>query len=817
MKKTLLKRLVPPLLSLCVVAGIWGLRGHERFDETKFSLERVKSHVVELSSPNLAGRSLGTPGQKATETYLENFFKQEGLDYEVLEQNLLVPNWSDEGFIQIGSTAVQKIYQDFEPTADYYGGPIQFEGDILFAGNDFFKVDPSLMKDRIVFFYANRLTEENLLYAKANGAKGLLYYTTFSGLEDPRDHLVMDHKTLEMSHKLGSDLFMAEVGQGFIQDMVAVAKNHLIPGHDNKITNYSFGGYNIDLVGMVPNVRIDASLNYQMVPAKNYIVSIKGKSQDKATSWITHYDGLGSSVSETGYYPGTVDGAASTALLLEMAKTAKNQAQAPVHDIQMVFLSGLYVNDQSAKLAASELHKRYPYSAHWLVEGIGYQGSSMRLMNWDPYNDLDRMLVSQIRSNMDQFPFRSLSAQNGIYQAFDRYNAFKGPDRAVITVTDQVAPGAIDLIGSPFDNLEIYSEENMAQVSTLILGHLDRQLYQEKDFLFIMDSHLLLMLLLLAGLHLLALPEKLGAAGHGPRWAVSLSEQVPYKLLRKAVLNAIPFIISIFIVNLILSIPADMNMKTISGVRVTNFSLYDTFKNSYIGFQGFLGAIFDPEPALFKEISLYLKRSLVLVTWGLTLAVCLGLLKGLADAYGHKGRTNASTFAGIMLYSIPDVLIAFVSLVSIVYLSKVQWVTSLADANTLRIYVMPIFSLSIVPIIYVSRLVFVTLEEEKKKDYVKFLTYKGLSKGQIYRSHFSRVALTKILDSAKSVIMLIFSNLIVVEYLFNYPGIMFNLIESVGEPIKVIILALSIGLSFVGIYLLSQLLLQVTSPGRRIR
>jgi ABC-type dipeptide/oligopeptide/nickel transport system permease component len=212
-----------------------------------------------------------------------------------------------------------------------------------------------------------------------------------------------------------------------------------------------------------------------------------------------------------------------------------------------------------------------------------------------------------------------------------------------------------------------------------------------------------------------------------------------------------------------------------------------------------------------------LSRCLILIAWGIGLSILLGLFKGMLDAFFHKGRTGFSTLSGIVLYSIPDVLIAFVSLVAVVYLSKVSWVNRLVDANTLRLYIMPILSLTIVPIIYISRLVFVALEEEKKKDYVKFLHYKGLSKLQIYVGHFSKVALVKILDSSKAVIMLIFSNLIVVEYLFNYPGIMYNLLESSEDSTKVIILSLSIGLSFISIYLLSVLLLKLIHPGRRVR
>ncbi len=773
-------------------------------------------HLNTLSSPAFKGRGLAEEGQALTESYLEQYFKANQLDYTVVPNQVLVPIWNKNTQFKVGDTALT-LFKNFEPTADYYGSGIDFSGEILYVGSDFTQIDPKLMEGRIVCYYANRLTDAQIEMARAAGAKGLLYHITYGGFDGGQSRILRDHKTLDMSHKKGSDFFMAEISSEVLEQLHFKARQNYIASYSklNPSTTPSYAEER--LVGFVPKVELHATLDYKIADCKNYIVTIKGEKSTHATNLITHYDGLGMSPDQQSYYPSAIEGCVSTSLLLEMARTVKLQRVQPIHDINFVFLSGLSVNDGSAVKTSDYLKAKTAYQANWIMESVCYAKSPTYQMTWNAYNDLDRMLISQVQSNMSRFPSSGSSSGEGTYTNFDRYEAFQSIDQATIRLTDLLGSGAYEILGSPNDTADLYNEEAAKNLVNLFLGYFDRQLYAEKDYDFIQTSHLWLIFCLIMLVHLIALPEKWTGTKTAPQFIVSLSEQIPYKLLRKGILGLLPFVLSIFVVNLILSVPSSVNLKTIGGTYVTNFSLYDTFMYSYMGFIAFLSALVNPDPALFKEISLYLSRSLILIGWGLGLAVCLGLLKGLLDAYFHKGSTGFSTLSSIILYSVPDVLIAFLSMVSVVYLSKVNWVTQIVDPNTLRLYVMPILSLTIVPIIYISRLVFVALEEEKKKDYVKFLQYKGLNKRQIYLRHFSKVGLIKILDSAKAIVMLIFSNLIVVEYLFNYPGIMYNLISSSGEPIKVIILSLSIGLSFVLIYLLSVLALNLIHPGRRIR
>ncbi len=575
------------------------------------------------------------------------------------------------------------------------------------------------------------------------------------------------------------------------------------------------GQYEDHYFGIVKDISIHATIDYKQVTALNYIVTITGKDPLIASNWITHYDGGGLSANGTPY-PAVADGGVSTALLLELSKIANLQNEPPIHDMNFVFLSGLSVSNQSAKIVASHLNSRYNHNANWIVEGIGAKDSNANLLTYNTYNDLDRMLTHQLYNNLDRFPGPVLvNKGEGLYPSFQRYEAFKTKENAYLTLTPITTPESGQILGSLKDDLSFVDSKKIEAISQLFLGHMNLQLYKEHDYAFIKNQHLYILLLLLVLIQFSVRPGKMIASGIAPKWLHRLNDHILYKIFSKFIQNGLPFLISLLVVNVILSIPSDVNMKTVGTSHVTNFSLYETLRQSYAGMMMFIRSLTFSDMGTYTEIGMYLKRSLILVFWGLLIAVSLGLLKGLLDAYFHKKSGSFSTFTSIVLYSIPDVLVAFVSMVAVVVLSKSPLTASWVDPEFLRIYFMPLLALTIIPIIYIARVVFVALEDEKEKDYVKFLRYKGFNTKQIYIQHFSRVGFVKILEVSKSVIMLIFSNLIVVEYLFNYPGIMFNLLSDTTDATMVISMSLSIGLSFAMLYLISVLLLKIMQPGRK--
>jgi ABC-type dipeptide/oligopeptide/nickel transport system permease component len=120
------------------------------------------------------------------------------------------------------------------------------------------------------------------------------------------------------------------------------------------------------------------------------------------------------------------------------------------------------------------------------------------------------------------------------------------------------------------------------------------------------------------------------------------------------------------------------------------------------------------------------------------------------------------------------VLIVLVGLLAYVFIAK-----RFPEVNALlapKEFLLPLITLSILPTIYISRITYMTILDETKKDYVMNARAKGLSKKKIFASEMMPAILFKIVDTLPTIMTMLLSNLIVVEYLFNYIGIVYYLV-----------------------------------------
>lgn len=818
MSKSLLKIFAPLLLSIIGLSAIFLLRGQVRFDEGLFSVEHVMTELQNLSSKELKGRALADEGQVLTEAYLKSYFNLNQLPYETKPVKLLIPQWSDSSALAYktneGKTIRKSIYDEFLPTADWYGSALTHEGQLVYLGHNFRSVDPGLLKDQVVLIRVNRLTFEQILELRTAGVKGILYEIGGAYGDQEPNPSEFERKSLSLRNKVGSDLFMARVSSTVANDLLAVASQNPLPGYTPKKVSADAPAYGEDrTIGVVPHISLNTALSYKIVYANNYIVTLPGKDSSQSDLWITHYDGSGRNQMSDRLYPGAIDGAGSTALLLELARVVSKQKELPSYDLNIAFLAGLSASNASANAMAAWINDKYDHSNILVMENLGTADSQGLSLIYDNYNDYNRMFISEVSSNADRFPINYGRNANPSYMDFGRYYNLKTANNSFVGITAQSSALSEATLGTTEDKFENLSEHALLNASQLLLGRLDLQLYKEKNYAFIENRHLLGVGCFLLLIHLLALPSKFYGQGLFLRKTKPIVQSRPYRLLLKGLEVVLPFLLTLVVINILINIPPDANVKVIGQTLSTNFSLYETFRTSYSGLMTFGEALITGNYQAYQGAGLFLKRSLILIFWGLGLSIALGLFKGILDARLHKRSGFLSTIGGIILYSIPDVLIAFVSLVAIVVLSKWSLTKGWLDPELMRIYLMPILSLSIVPMIYTSRVVFVAIEEEKQKEYVTFLRYKGLSENKIYLGHFIRVGFVKILESAKSIIMIIFSNLIVVEYLFNYPGIMYELMTKASEPNVIIQMTLMIGITFALIYLLCASVLRLLTPG----
>lgn len=95
--------------------------------------------------------------------------------------------------------------------------------------------------------------------------------------------------------------------------------------------------------------------------------------------------------------------------------------------------------------------------------------------------------------------------------------------------------------------------------------------------------------------------------------------------------------------------------------------------------------------------------------------------------------------------------------------------------------VLPILTLVITGVAYLSRLVRVSFIDVMNSEYIQTAKLKGLSTRRILYRHALPNALAPIVPAASLVAAFVIGGTVVVEYLFSYPGIGSALVEAVGN------------------------------------
>lgn len=797
---------------LCAVP-LWRLLTPEM--TATFNHEQIMKDISILTSNAFKGRGLGEEGQKKSEDFFEAAFKASDIPFEKQLNEYLIPKWSNGRGLILPSGKTLASGKDLELWTDGLAGGLEWSGDILFTGSDFFNVPEVLMKDRIVCVQTNRLSETYIETAIRAGAKGILYYLPGQIAVDDNKSMI-DKKQVSIAHKTNSKLLIAELSQSAYITLSDLAINNIVPEFPFQAYDPLQGHYESQLIGVIKNVTAEFPLTFINTQVPTYVVTFKGKQSAMTSCFVTQWEGQGMNVSEQIDYPAAQKSAVSAAVLLELSRMLKQHTldHSLDHDVTLIFMGGASVHPRAAEKASQWLQEHYETSQIMILEGLGGKDTDGIFLNWNRYNPLSRIFSSQLMGNLKAYPTSVATKGIGITTDLEPYQSFYRPNNGVVLTTALSDGFNFSEEGRPTDRFDSIDKEKVAALLPVLKGHIEKQVMGKMTFDFIKTKHLitgaLFMFLVFAigyidtYCHINTSGERLKRLGRAPIW----------KAFVWAASSLPTFLVTLFCVGMILSLPQEFNVIRIGEVSVASVSAYDVFESSWEGFLSLMSSVFAPDPILWSEIGLYLKRSLILAGISIGISMGLGLIKGVADAWMSRGKSSALSIVGIALYAIPDVLIAFVGLVSVVYFSKVQWLSAIVDANTLRLYVMPVITLSIVPTLYIARIVTVALGEEVQKDYVHYLYYKGMSRSQIYWKHFLIVGMQKVLASSKSIIMLIFSNLLVVEYLFNYPGVMTNILESSGQPVKIILLSLSLGISFGIFQLCCRLLGQKLSPGR---
>jgi oligopeptide transport system permease protein len=227
----------------------------------------------------------------------------------------------------------------------------------------------------------------------------------------------------------------------------------------------------------------------------------------------------------------------------------------------------------------------------------------------------------------------------------------------------------------------------------------------------------------------------------------------------------------------------------------------------------------------------YLGRSLTLLGLAWSIALVIGIIKGFWDFQSMRRKRVALG---------PMVTSAFAGMPDFWLVLMLQWAASwlwiLFDFNAFKVSydtnqpalstVYPVIALSLIPLAHIARITASSMSNVYGKDYVRTARAKGVHEFLVVFKHALRNAVVQILDSLPGVMAATLSNLLIVEYMFNYPGLTRLLKEAVAPQavtamgggrvptdVPVLVVAgLSLGLIFTLFYLLIRMARRFADP-----
>ena len=210
-----------------------------------------------------------------------------------------------------------------------------------------------------------------------------------------------------------------------------------------------------------------------------------------------------------------------------------------------------------------------------------------------------------------------------------------------------------------------------------------------------------------------------------------------------------------------------------------------------------------------------LPNSLVLAGATALVSVPLALTLGILSAmYRGSLFDRGMNMLAVSVVSVPEFLIATVAV--LLFAVKLRWLSALshtADIHTLgqflRAYAMPVFTLCCVIVAQMARMTRAAVIDQLRAPYVEMARLKGAGPIRIVLTHALPNAIGPIANAVALSLSYLLGGVLIVESIFNYPGIATLMIDAVTTRDIPVVQACS--LIFCGAYLLLVMLADIAA------
>lgn len=180
-----------------------------------------------------------------------------------------------------------------------------------------------------------------------------------------------------------------------------------------------------------------------------------------------------------------------------------------------------------------------------------------------------------------------------------------------------------------------------------------------------------------------------------------------------------------------------------------------------------------------------LPKSLLLAGAAAAVSVPIALLIGILSAMYRGSRLDRTlSFITLAMIAVPEFLVA--TLAVLIFAVQLRWLPALsfapADASIgefLRAYAMPVMTLSFVIVAQMARMTRAAVIDQLSQPYIEMATLKGVTPSRVVLAHALPNAIGPIANAVALSLSYLLGGAIIVETIFNYPGIASLMVDAV--------------------------------------
>jgi peptide/nickel transport system permease protein len=216
-------------------------------------------------------------------------------------------------------------------------------------------------------------------------------------------------------------------------------------------------------------------------------------------------------------------------------------------------------------------------------------------------------------------------------------------------------------------------------------------------------------------------------------------------------------------------------------------------------------------------------NTLMLAAVTALVSVPVALTLGIGSAMGRGGRIDSVlSFITLALVAVPEFLVA--TLAVLVFAVNLGWLSALSYASDIsspwefiRTYALPVMTLCFVIVAQMARMTRAAVIDQLDSPYVEMARLKGVSPVRIVLRHALPNAIGPIANAVALSLSYLLGGVVIVETIFNYPGIASLMVDAVTNRDMALVQACTMLFctAYLGLVLLADLCAILSNPRLR--